>query len=169
MRNLLVPAAATAALVLSAAGAAFAAPPVYKVQTKIKIGGAARWDYVYVDSTNHRLYVAHSGADAVEVIDTVADKVVATIPNTKGVHGVAVANDLGKGYTSNGGSNDVVARTAPTPQGPWSPEQPLVSSFQMPGGIYAPMIHPWSSGKDLYFNLSLWSAYDVMLMHTVLP
>jgi hypothetical protein len=71
-------------------------------------------------------------------------------------------------YT-NGGSNDVVARTAPTPQGPWSPEQPLVSSFQMPGGIYAPMIHPWSSGKDLYFNLSLWSAYDVMLMHTVLP
>jgi hypothetical protein len=39
----------------------------------------------------------------------------------------------------------------------------------MPGGIYAPMIHPWSNGKDLYFNLSLWSAYDVMLMHTVLP
>jgi len=71
-------------------------------------------------------------------------------------------------YT-NGGSNDVVARTAPSPQGPWSPEQPLVSSFQMPGGIYAPMIHPWSTGKDLYFNLSLWSAYDVMLMHTVLP
>jgi hypothetical protein len=71
-------------------------------------------------------------------------------------------------YT-NGGSNDVVARTAPAPQGPWSPEQVLVSSFQMPGGIYAPMIHPWSSGRDLYFNLSLWSAYDVMLMHTVLP
>ncbi|WP_243633048.1 DUF4185 domain-containing protein [Mycobacterium uberis] len=70
---------------------------------------------------------------------------------------------------SNGSSNDVVARTAPAPQGPWSPEQPLVSSFQIPGGIYAPMIHPWSSGRDLYFNLSLWSAYDVVLMHTVLP
>jgi Domain of unknown function (DUF4185) len=70
---------------------------------------------------------------------------------------------------SNGGSNDVVARTAPAPQGPWSPEQVLVSAFQMPGGIYAPMIHPWSSGRDLYFNLSLWSAYDVMLMHTELP
>ncbi len=70
---------------------------------------------------------------------------------------------------TNGGSNDVVARTAPAPQGPWSPEQPLVSSFQMPGGIYAPMIHPWSSRRDLYFNLSLGSADDVMLMHTVLP
>jgi hypothetical protein len=70
-------------------------------------------------------------------------------------------------YTN--GGNDVVARTAPAPQGPWSPEQMLVSSWQFPGGIYAPMIHPWSSGKDLYFNLSSWSAYDVMLMHTVLP
>jgi hypothetical protein len=31
------------------------------------------------------------------------------------------------------------------------------------------MMHPWTTGKDVYFNLSLWSAYDVMLMHTVLP
>jgi Domain of unknown function (DUF4185) len=66
-------------------------------------------------------------------------------------------------------SGDVVERTAPAPQGPWSPEQMLVSSMQMPGGIYAPYLHPWSTGKDLYFNLSLWSAYNVMLMHTVLP
>jgi len=81
-------------------------------------------------------------------------------------------NDYLKQYLvlyTNGGNNDVIARTAPAPEGPWSPEQPLVSSFQMPGGIYAPMIHPYSTGKDLYFNLSLWSAYDVMLMHTVLP
>ncbi len=66
-------------------------------------------------------------------------------------------------------SGDVVARTAPAPQGPWGPEQLLVASTQMPGGIYAPYLHPWSTGKDLYFNLSLWSAYNVMLMHTVLP
>jgi hypothetical protein len=69
-------------------------------------------------------------------------------------------------YTN--GANDVVARTAPTPQGPYSPEHLLVSNFQMPGGVYAPMMHPWSTGKDVYFNLSLWSAYDVMLMHTTL-
>ncbi|TDH56354.1 DUF4185 domain-containing protein [Mycobacterium eburneum] len=66
------------------------------------------------------------------------------------------------------GANDVVARTAPAPQGPWSAEQPLVSSMQMPGGIYAPYLHPWTSGKDVFFTLSLWNAYDVMLMHTVL-
>jgi hypothetical protein len=67
------------------------------------------------------------------------------------------------------GANDVVARTAPAPQGPWGPEQLLVSSMEIPGGIYGPFLHPWSTGKDLYFNLSLWSAYNVMLMHAVLP
>jgi hypothetical protein len=67
------------------------------------------------------------------------------------------------------GANDVVARTAPAPQGPWGPEQLLVPSMQFPGGIYAPFLHPWSTGKDLYFNLSEWSSYNVMLMNTVLP
>ena len=67
------------------------------------------------------------------------------------------------------GANDVVARTAPAPQGPWSPEQTLVRSAEIPGGVYAPYLHPWSTGKELYFNLSLWSAYNVMLMKAVLP
>ena len=70
-------------------------------------------------------------------------------------------------YTN--GANDVVSRTAPAPQGPWSPEQLLVPSMQFPGGIYAPFLHPWSTGRELYFNLSEWSAYNVMLMKTVLP
>jgi hypothetical protein len=69
----------------------------------------------------------------------------------------------------NGGSNDVVMRTAPAPQGPWSGEQRLVTSSEIPGGIYAPLLHPWSTGKELYYNLSLWSAYNVMLMKTTLP
>ena len=67
------------------------------------------------------------------------------------------------------GANDVVARTAPAPQGPWGPEQRLVTAAEMPGGVYAPYLHPWSTGKELYYNLSLWSAYNVMLMRTVLP
>ena len=66
------------------------------------------------------------------------------------------------------GANNVAARTAPAPQGPWSAPQTLVSAAQIPGGIYAPYLHPWSTGKDVYFTLSLWSAYNVMLMHTEL-
>src|SRR3984885_3732770 len=82
-----------------------AAPPVYKVVSKIKIGGAGSWDYVYVDSANHRLYVSHN--TQTEVIDTTTDKVIATIPDTNGVHGIAIAADLGKGFTSDGRDNDV--------------------------------------------------------------
>ena len=70
-------------------------------------------------------------------------------------------------YTN--GMNDVVMRTSPAPQGPWGPEQMLVSSLATPGGVYGPFLHPWSTGKELYYNLSLWSAYNVMLMRTVLP
>src|ERR1700733_606235 len=92
-------------LLLTASMVAFAAPPVYKVIDKIKIGGATRWDYAYLDSANHRLYVSH--ATQTEVIDTANDKLVGTIPDTKGVHGIAIADDLGKGFTSDGTDNDV--------------------------------------------------------------
>jgi DNA-binding beta-propeller fold protein YncE len=86
---------------------ALAAPPAYKVVNKIKVGGSGGWDYPFVDSANHRLYVAHSGANHTDVIDIATDKVVGKIPDTNGVHGVAIASDLGKGYTSNGSANDV--------------------------------------------------------------
>ena len=90
---------------LVATAALFAAAPTYKVVNKIKIGGATRWDYVYVDSANHRLYASHMSQ--VEVIDTATDKLVGTIMGTNGVHGIAIAQDLGRGFISDGGDNDV--------------------------------------------------------------
>src|SRR5499433_4460739 len=92
-------------LLLLLAASAFAAPPTYKVITKIKVGGGVRWDYAYLDSANHRLYVSHG--TQTEVIDTATDKLVGTIPDTKGVHGIAIAADLNRGFTSDGGDNDV--------------------------------------------------------------
>ncbi|MGE5696299.1 MAG: DUF4185 domain-containing protein [Candidatus Sericytochromatia bacterium] len=64
--------------------------------------------------------------------------------------------------------SNVVMRTADKPEGPWSLATKIVSTTDVPGGIYAPYIHPWSSGRDLYFTLSLWSNYSVMLMRTTL-
>jgi len=66
-------------------------------------------------------------------------------------------------------NNSIVMRTSDTPEGLWSDAAVLMT--QQPGGIYAPMLHPWSpstlgTGPDLYWNLSLWSSYDIMLMHT---
>ena len=92
-------------LLLIFATVALAAPPTYKVVGNIKIGGAASWDYVFIDSANHRMYVSHQ--NQTEVVDTATDKVIATIPDTKGVHGIAIANDLNKGFISDGGDNDV--------------------------------------------------------------
>lgn len=93
------------ALVVLTALVALAAAPGYKVIDKIKIGGPGQWDYVYIDSDANRLYVSHG--TQTEVIDTATNKLVGTIPDTAGVHGIAVANDLGKGFTSNGRSNNV--------------------------------------------------------------
>ena len=92
-------------LFLLTAAAMFAAAPTYKVVNKIKVGGATRWDYVQVDSANHRLYVSHMAQ--VEVIDMATDKLVGTITGTTGVHGIAIAADLNKGFISDGGDNDV--------------------------------------------------------------
>src|SRR6266702_4516700 len=92
-------------LLLILATAAFAAAPTYKVVSKIKVGGGVRWDYAYLDSNDHRLYVSHG--TQTEVIDTASDKLIGTIPGTNGVHGIAIAADLGRGFTSDGGDNDV--------------------------------------------------------------
>ncbi|HYW45659.1 MAG TPA: YncE family protein [Bryobacteraceae bacterium] len=86
------------------AAAAFAAEG-YKILTKIKIGGEGRWDYVAMDAANRRLYVSH--ASSVEVVDPDSGKIVGTISGLHGVHGIAIANDLGKGFITNGQSNSV--------------------------------------------------------------
>ena len=85
--------------------AAFAAPPAYKVANRIHIGGAGAWDYPKMDAANHRLYVSHG--TQTEVIDTNTDKLVGSIMGTNGVHGIAIANDLGRGFISDGRDNDV--------------------------------------------------------------
>ena len=86
------------------AGSAFA-EPTYKVSGAIAIGGEARWDYLYVDSEQHRLYVSHG--KQTEVIDTQTNKIFGTIADTAGVHGIAIAGDLGLGFTSNGRDDSV--------------------------------------------------------------
>jgi DNA-binding beta-propeller fold protein YncE len=77
----------------------------YKVLNKIKIGGAGSWDYVALDNTNRRLYVSHGSS--VAVVDPDAGKVVGTISDLHGVHGIAIAQDLNRGFITNGQSASV--------------------------------------------------------------
>jgi len=93
---------------LMLADSAQAAPPGrsgYHVVKTIAIGGAGKWDYCVVDIAARRLYVSHG--THVVVLDADSGAVVGDIPNTLGVHGIALAPDLGRGFTSNGRANTV--------------------------------------------------------------
>ncbi len=72
----------------------------YHVVREIKVGGEGGWDYLLADASTRRLYVSH--ATQVEVLDIDSGTVVGKIPNTQGVHGIALAPDLNRGFTSNG-------------------------------------------------------------------
>jgi DNA-binding beta-propeller fold protein YncE len=91
-------------IMVLAVGLAVAAPAGFKVTKQILIGGAGGWDYLTVDSEARRLYVSHS--TRVNVVDLESGKVVGEIPDTSGVHGIAIAPQLGRGFVSNGRSND---------------------------------------------------------------
>lgn len=78
----------------------------YQINNSYKLAGNGRWDYLTLDDSSHRLFVSHG--DMVQVVDVNSGKVIATIPDTKGVHGVALAPDLHKGYISCGKDNTVV-------------------------------------------------------------
>jgi len=94
-------------IALALAGAASAplraADLPYRLLQEIPIGGEGGWDYLSVDAVAHRLYVAH--ASRVVVVDTARAAVVGTITNTPGIHGFALAPELGRGYASCGQNN----------------------------------------------------------------
>src|SRR5690242_16088619 len=75
----------------------------YTLAKTISIPGDEFWDYVGVDSAARRVYVSHGSHVVVLDADTYA--IVGDIPDTTGVHGIAIAGELGRGFTSNGRTN----------------------------------------------------------------
>jgi YVTN family beta-propeller protein len=72
----------------------------YRIARKINLPGEGFWDYISVDETHGRIFASH--AMVVQVLDIKTGKLAGTIPDTKGVHGIAFAPELNKGFTSNG-------------------------------------------------------------------
>jgi len=87
-------------MLLTASGASAQAAGGYHIVKKIPVGGEGGWDYAFVDSPAHRLYVSH-GTKAV-VIDLDKDSVIGEVTPANGIHGIAVAPVLHRGFTSNG-------------------------------------------------------------------
>ncbi len=107
MRTILL-ALPLAAMLAAAAGSAHAggAPSGGdSIERQYTLGGPGGWDYLTIDSPANRLFI--SRADRVLVVDTRDGSLIATIADTQGVHGIALAPELGKGYTSNGRADTV--------------------------------------------------------------
>ena len=85
---------------------AFAAAPGYQLKNQIKLGGEGFWDYTSIDSAARRLYVSHGAKVIVVNVDT--EKTEGEITGLKGVHGIAIAPDLNRGFISSGGDNEAV-------------------------------------------------------------
>jgi DNA-binding beta-propeller fold protein YncE len=142
----------TWAIVLAVLGvAALCARPLaaadedYHLLKKIVLGGEGFWDYLNCDSAARRVYI--SRGSHVMVVDADNYTVVGDIPGTDGVHGIALAPELGRGFTSNGRANAVtifdlktlkVLGTAPTGEGPdaiiYDPASKRAFTFNGRGG-----------------------------------
>ncbi|HTC00692.1 MAG TPA: YncE family protein, partial [Ferruginibacter sp.] len=77
----------------------------YRVSNTFHIGGSGGWDFIAVDPGSNRIYQSHG--TVVNILNRINGDSVGIIPNTTGVHGIAFADELGKGYTSNGKINTV--------------------------------------------------------------
>ncbi len=102
MRSL--PAAAVLLLVITFTATLHAQQ--YGVSGRIPLSGDQGWDYLAADPNNHYLYVSH-GTD-VHIVDLDSGKQVASIGGMKRIHGIAIADDLNKGFITDGGANVVV-------------------------------------------------------------
>ena len=118
-----------ALVVMSAALMFFQTDTGYKVETRYSVPGNGGFDYVTIDSTARRLYVSHG--TQVDVIDPDNGKLLGTIADTPGVHGIAIASEFKHGFTSNG-REDKVSMFDPT-------TLQLISKIEVgkgPDGIY---------------------------------
>ncbi len=96
---------ATLVLAFFALGGVSAAAPNYHLAHRFVLGGDGGWDYLTYDAAGKRLFISRS--THVMVVDPTTGTVVGDVPATPGVHGIALAPDLNKGFTSNGADGSV--------------------------------------------------------------
>ena len=96
-------------LLLLVAGLLLSLPAVaqkqYKLVDTVKLGGEGGWDYLTYEQGAHRLFITRG--THVMVIDTTTLKQIGDIPDLSGIHGVALAPAMNKGFVSNGGDDSV--------------------------------------------------------------
>ncbi len=97
------------ALILAAVAIAAipaAAQKSYKLADRVKLGGEGGWDYLTYDPAANRIFITRG--THVMVVDAKTLKPTADITDLQGVHGVALAHELGKGFITSGGDSMLV-------------------------------------------------------------
>lgn len=97
---------AGASMLTGATARAADAPPHYHLAHEVKLPGDEGWDYLAFERGGHRLFIAHG--TRVLVVDTGQLSVAGEIADTPGVHGIALAPELGRGYISAGRAGLIV-------------------------------------------------------------
>jgi YVTN family beta-propeller protein len=95
----------SALIVLTFAAVSLQGTTGYKVETRYPVPGDGGFDYVTIDSQARRLYLSHG--TQVDVVDADSGKLIGTIPDTPGVHGIAIVPEFKRGFTSNGREDKV--------------------------------------------------------------
>ena len=103
MRHVRLPLLVIPALLMSSA---CHTQPHYRIAHTFPVPGDGGWDYIAVDDSSGRLFASHG--TVLQIVDEKAGTLLGTVPDCKGVHGIALANDLGKGFISCGRDSSVV-------------------------------------------------------------
>lgn len=94
------------ALATSFSNYIFAQDSIYVLDKNISIPGNSGYDYLSIDTMNRKLYVSHG--TSVNVIDLNKEQVIGSIDSMKGVHGIAIVNEINRGFISDGKGNAIV-------------------------------------------------------------
>jgi DNA-binding beta-propeller fold protein YncE len=165
LRNLVIAAGALWILCAAASAAADTSPlpaPIYAVSGTWQLGGAGGWDYLALEASGARLFV--SRGDRVDVVETVSGKVTGTIQNTAGVHGIAFAPSLKRGFISDGRSDSISVFELDS----LKPVQEVPVSGKKPDAIlYEPRQNHLITANGASANLSVLDASTLQALATV--
>ena len=129
-------------LLLAAPHHAPAPAPHYSVIRRIAVPGDGGWDDLTADSRSRRLYISHS--TRVQVLDLDRESLIGEIPDTPGVHGIALAPDLGRGFASNGRDSSVTVFDLKT--------LATVARIKLPARNPDAILYDPASGRVFTFN-----------------
>jgi DNA-binding beta-propeller fold protein YncE len=134
----------------------------YTVSRSWPLGGTGGWDYIALDASGARLFI--SRGDRVDVIETVSGKLAGSIANTQGVHGIAFAPVLQRGFTSNGRSNTVSVFELDTLR---LIQEVPVSGTKPDAILYEPQHNHIVTANGASANLSVLDASTLQIVATV--